>query len=414
MHFTAISDNRPKVISSVFKISLLSSFLIISFLAFLYFPSSVPKAEATSIFRGTCTSNVTSTGDTSCFIPSVVSGDHLVFLLSDDANGNVQGGTGSTPAGCSTTHAFCVDTAGATFEFPNALLNSGCTISASDVTTAVVSLHLTHTGNLTVYVNFATLLPTLNKAFLAVWVVKNATIVSTTNYQSPTAGAACTSSPNTPSVTILEAASSFYVHAMSNDITHTNPSIDMTQLTIGGQVFSPGAVSGANRGYVGGTAFVFNLGSTSTISAGVITQTFTSTSQDTQTSTNGGTTYIIIHPTTLTFTRTSTNNFFSTILTTVNTTRTATAVVAPSTSNPQYWIFGFVALLLPVGLFTSLIFEQGHRSGNPVEPNAVIFAIVSGLLVGSVIGLLLNVIPWGITALFVVVFFLYLWRGRGS
>lgn len=164
--------------------------------------------------------------------------------------------------------------------------------------------------------------------------------------------------------------------------------------------------------------FTTILGGSTTVRTTTITTTFDATTQtttQTTTSVSGGTTafFTSAHLTTSFTTRTTTTVFRSVSTTTLNVTQTATAVVAPSTSNPQYWIFGFVALLLPVGLFTSLIFEQGHRSGNPVEPNAVMFAIIAGLLVGSVIGLLLNVIPWGITAIFVVIFFLYLWKGRG-
>jgi Ca2+/Na+ antiporter len=73
-----------------------------------------------------------------------------------------------------------------------------------------------------------------------------------------------------------------------------------------------------------------------------------------------------------------------------------------------YWFFEIVCLLVPTAFLTGRTVKSGNATSGDI-----VFMALAGLMVGSWIGLLVNVSTWGVAVAFTAVFFIYLWRGRG-
>ena len=98
----------------------------------------------------------------------------------------------------------------------------------------------------------------------------------------------------------------------------------------------------------------------------------------------------------------------SLVFSTVTTTTTATAVIAPTTNSLLYWFFGFVSLLIPPATLVGIRANQsGTTSGEDFIP-----LILIGLFVGSLLGLVLNVLPWEFLVAFGGILVLYVIRSR--
>ena len=107
-------------------------------------------------------------------------------------------------------------------------------------------------------------------------------------------------------------------------------------------------------------------------------------------------------------TETYTDTSVSLVIVTTTTTTTATAVIAPTTNSLLYWFFGFVSLLIPPATLVGIRANQGGTtSGEDFIP-----LILIGLFVGSLLGLILNVLPWEFLIAFGGILVLYVIRSR--
>jgi hypothetical protein len=77
--------------------------------------------------------------------------------------------------------------------------------------------------------------------------------------------------------------------------------------------------------------------------------------------------------------------------------------VSPTPFQIQYWLFGVVVMFAFCAVFASLF----AFSANDVD---FITVVLFGLFFGSLIGLLLAVLPWYIPAITFLSTILYLWR----
>ena len=103
----------------------------------------------------------------------------------------------------------------------------------------------------------------------------------------------------------------------------------------------------------------------------------------------------------------------SVIIVTSTTTTTATAVLAPTTSSINYWIFGFIVLMIPPATLIGIGEERKKASGQTLEPTIeIVPLLLIGLVVGSLLGLILNVLPWEFLLIFIVITGLWFFKDR--
>lgn len=92
---------------------------------------------------------------------------------------------------------------------------------------------------------------------------------------------------------------------------------------------------------------------------------------------------------------------------TTTVTTTETGIVAPNTDSLLYWFMEIVCLLVPTAYLDGMTIRKGN-----VESNTLIQMTMIGLMVGSWIGLLINVSTWGVAVAFTILFPVVLWRAR--
>jgi hypothetical protein len=137
------------------------------------------------------------------------------------------------------------------------------------------------------------------------------------------------------------------------------------------------------------------------------TQTFTDTYLDTSTPTHTTTlTYISVGNYTSDTTYTTGNAFYTTSSVTVTTRQTG--IVAPDMNSLLYWFFEIICLLVPTAFLLGYV-KEGNSNAD--AGTYIIFACL-GLMVGSWIGLMINISTWGVAVAFTVVFPTVLWRAR--
>ena len=145
------------------------------------------------------------------------------------------------------------------------------------------------------------------------------------------------------------------------------------------------------------TSTTWSFDATST----VITYTTCST-------TGNGSQYCVTRTESISGTKTYTDTSVSLVTSTISTTTTATAVIAPTTNSLLYWFFGFVSLLIPPATLVGIRANQrGSTSSDDFIP-----LILIGLFVGSLLGLVLNVLPWEFLVAFGGILVLYVIRSR--
>lgn len=97
-------------------------------------------------------------------------------------------------------------------------------------------------------------------------------------------------------------------------------------------------------------------------------------------------------------------------------TQTITGWVFPNfvAGNQNYsWFYGILVLLGPVGFIDSAFVGGKKISSENIDSGSLLFLTLIGLLIGSIIGVTLNWLPFAVPFVFAVIFGLYLWKGRG-
>ena len=94
----------------------------------------------------------------------------------------------------------------------------------------------------------------------------------------------------------------------------------------------------------------------------------------------------------------------------MTTTITAFTTLPPNNFDLHYWLFGILVMLSVTALLDGYLVS---RTNIAIGSDTFIFTSLIGLFVGSLIGLIINILPFYITIVMFALVVIYVWRGRG-
>lgn len=92
-------------------------------------------------------------------------------------------------------------------------------------------------------------------------------------------------------------------------------------------------------------------------------------------------------------------------------TTTVITTIPPTFFDVHYWLYALIVIGCVTAFFLGILNTQ---SKVVINADSFIITTFIGAFVGSVIALLLNIIPWIISVAIALGLILYMWRGRGG
>ena len=86
---------------------------------------------------------------------------------------------------------------------------------------------------------------------------------------------------------------------------------------------------------------------------------------------------------------------------------TTIVTIAPNFFDAHYWLFGIIVIMAVTALIDGILVE---RTDTAIGSNTFILSTLFGAFLGSVVALVMNIIPWIVSVGLFGLLILYVWR----